>query len=116
QIDALVDVVFLYLLLSGARRHLPSFPTRRSSDLVADADRGEVLLLAVDAERAEVALDRFPGAARVAYIQDFEVEVAGGAEPDAADRKSTRLNSSHVKISYAVFCLKKKTLEQSRCG
>src|SRR5690606_28048403 len=27
----------------------------------------------------------------------------------AGDRKSTRLNSSHVKISYAVFCLKKKT-------
>src|SRR5690606_40667343 len=27
---------------------------------------------------------------------------------DVADRKSTRLNSSHVKISYAVFCLKKK--------
>src|SRR5204863_7446417 len=30
---------------------------------------------------------------------------AGGVE----DRKSTRLNSSHVEISYAVFCLKKKT-------
>src|SRR5436309_4854966 len=29
------------------------------------------------------------------------------------DRKSTRLNSSHVKISYAVFCLKKKKKEQS---
>src|SRR5690606_40441814 len=29
-----------------------------------------------------------------------------------ADRKSTRLNSSHVKISYAVFCLKKKTKHQ----
>src|SRR5690606_39335253 len=28
--------------------------------------------------------------------------------PERADRKSTRLNSSHVKISYAVFCLKKK--------
>src|SRR5436309_10480696 len=28
-----------------------------------------------------------------------------------ADRKSTRLNSSHVKISYAVFCLKKKRIE-----
>src|SRR5690606_39773042 len=28
--------------------------------------------------------------------------------PDILDRKSTRLNSSHVKISYAVFCLKKK--------
>src|SRR5690606_39678810 len=27
---------------------------------------------------------------------------------DRSDRKSTRLNSSHVKISYAVFCLKKK--------
>src|SRR5690606_39498643 len=30
------------------------------------------------------------------------------------DRKSTRLNSSHVKISYAVFCLKKKTNRTSR--
>src|SRR3712207_7720891 len=29
-------------------------------------------------------------------------------EPAAADRKSTRLNSSHANISYAVFCLKKK--------
>src|SRR5438874_13426862 len=31
------------------------------------------------------------------------------AHPLARDRKSTRLNSSHVEISYAVFCLKKKT-------
>src|SRR5436309_11043889 len=30
------------------------------------------------------------------------------APPEGRDRKSTRLNSSHVKISYAVFCLKKK--------
>src|SRR5690606_41138489 len=30
------------------------------------------------------------------------------------DRKSTRLNSSHVKISYAVFCLKKKKVKQKR--
>src|SRR5690606_42105562 len=30
------------------------------------------------------------------------------AAPQGGDRKSTRLNSSHVKISYAVFCLKKK--------
>src|SRR5690606_39423691 len=30
------------------------------------------------------------------------------------DRKSTRLNSSHVKISYAVFCLKKKTRTSTR--
>src|SRR5207253_3703311 len=31
-----------------------------------------------------------------------------GRDADARDRKSTRLNSSHVAISYAVFCLKKK--------
>src|SRR3989442_9379724 len=31
--------------------------------------------------------------------------------PGAADRKSTRLNSSHVRISYAVFCLKKQKLD-----
>src|SRR3712207_8835536 len=36
--------------------------------------------------------------------------------PGGGDRKSTRLNSSHANISYAVFCLKKKTLTQlSRC-
>src|SRR5690606_39652376 len=32
----------------------------------------------------------------------------------AVDRKSTRLNSSHVKISYAVFCLKKKTNQKTQ--
>src|SRR5207244_7374674 len=35
-----------------------------------------------------------------------------GASPPAADRKSTRLNSSHQIISYAVFCLKKKKKKQ----
>src|SRR5690349_22734793 len=35
---------------------------------------------------------------------------------DAGDRKSTRLNSSHVEISYAVFCLKKKKKEIKRIG
>src|SRR5574344_2346246 len=33
--------------------------------------------------------------------------------PDQSDRKSTRLNSSHQIISYAVFCLKKKNPEES---
>src|SRR2546426_9091041 len=33
----------------------------------------------------------------------------GNVEQDLRDRKSTRLNSSHLVISYAVFCLKKKT-------
>src|SRR5690554_7523841 len=37
-------------------------------------------------------------------------KTAGGRYPRRfEDRKSTRLNSSHVRISYAVFCLKKKT-------
>src|SRR5688572_31893360 len=36
------------------------------------------------------------------------VDIALKARPHAADRKSTRLNSSHSQNSYAVFCLKKK--------
>src|SRR5690606_41750537 len=36
------------------------------------------------------------------------------AASEAEDRKSTRLNSSHVKISYAVFCLKKKKKKQQK--
>src|SRR5690625_5837682 len=40
----------------------------------------------------------------------------GGNVVDAAvDRKSTRLNSSHVAISYAVFCLKKKKRRTTQC-
>src|SRR5690349_24115953 len=35
------------------------------------------------------------------------------APPRSGDRKSTRLNSSHVEISYAVFCLKKKKKQKS---
>src|SRR3712207_8322457 len=42
-----------------------------------------------------------------------EREPIGPAEPGRRpDRKSTRLNSSHANISYAVFCLKKKKLQQ----
>src|SRR5437762_8767272 len=39
---------------------------------------------------------------------------AQGVYPAARDRKSTRLNSSHRCISYAVFCLKKKTQQSTR--
>src|SRR5690349_23161536 len=35
-------------------------------------------------------------------------------EPQREDRKSTRLNSSHVEISYAVFCLKKKKKKKKK--
>src|SRR5690606_39458664 len=48
------------------------------------------------------AADRAGGGERVGRV-DVQVVVV-----DGRDRKSTRLNSSHVKISYAVFCLKKK--------
>src|SRR3712207_8750811 len=37
----------------------------------------------------------------------------GGSTPQKLDRKSTRLNSSHANISYAVFCLKKKNISAS---
>src|SRR6266576_5993005 len=45
------------------------------------------------------------------YDPDGEVLVTAGA---TEDRKSTRLNSSHVEISYAVFCLKKKKKKQHK--
>src|SRR2546427_8806761 len=50
------------------------------------------------------------GPALAADVQAFERWVAQGkiARVDFTDRKSTRLNSSHSQISYAVFCLKKK--------
>src|SRR3712207_7812034 len=55
-------------------------------------------------------LEALPSEARHRVYQMLELTVT--ARPDGnllADRKSTRLNSSHANISYAVFCLKKKT-------
>src|SRR5438874_5307625 len=51
------------------------------------------------------------------HLRNYPLRI--GRQPDAGsfvvqflkDRKSTRLNSSHVEISYAVFCLKKKKIE-----
>src|SRR5690606_40667768 len=51
-------------------------------------------------QREDAALDRVACRAKPAVV---------GQTPAVEDRKSTRLNSSHVKISYAAFCLKKKT-------
>src|SRR2546421_2167926 len=55
---------------------------------------------------------------RLQWGQDRPLCLGGLSAPDAAghqterrDRKSTRLNSSHDQISYAVFCLKKKTID-----
>src|SRR5437870_7623318 len=43
-------------------------------------------------------------------LEDVSVKLVGSGN---VDRKSTRLNSSHVAISYAVFCLKKKKKQHS---
>src|SRR5437870_13791652 len=66
----------------GDHRDLPSFPTRRSSDL--------------------------PDLPHGATVADWLTRRDLGRPTVGVDRKSTRLNSSHVAISYAVFCLKKK--------
>src|SRR5690606_2858744 len=46
------------------------------------------------------------------YQVRWPLPLIPGSEFAGTDRKSTRLNSSHVKISYAVFCLKKKKQKQ----
>src|SRR5688572_4164545 len=53
------------------------------------------------------AMDRFAQALGLLMI-GLALYVAGATRPPHTDRKSTRLNSSHSQISYAVFCLKKK--------
>src|SRR2546427_9080238 len=52
------------------------------------------------------------------YLKTFgglSVEAEDASASGAADRKSTRLNSSHSQISYAVFCLKKKKTYLTTC-
>src|SRR5204862_1509091 len=53
-----------------------------------------------------LALRDHPNDARI--LQNMAIAFTKTRRIDEADRKSTRLNSSHVEISYAVFCLKKK--------
>src|SRR5207244_11129929 len=92
-------------------RHLPSFPTRRSSDLLDSGPGSPTDALACRAtfetaanDRGLAALDAFPVARGCRRARPVH-----GQPLQARDRKSTRLNSSHQIISYAVFCLKKKT-------
>src|SRR5690606_39544625 len=54
--------------------------------------------------RMELYLDESIADEIIQISRSFDIE----AKIVGRDRKSTRLNSSHVKISYAVFCLKKK--------
>src|SRR5690606_40649507 len=93
----------------GPAPALRSFPTRRSSDLHGGGDRADEAEARRDGAAGELRRGErerdFAGLVR-ARSGDGEPAPRGGA--GAGDRKSTRLNSSHVKISYAVFCLKKK--------
>src|SRR3712207_7867622 len=81
----------------------------RSVDHVLDHARGALtagVLVAVDGRHDEqVPLARRRN--RLVRQQDVVDGVPGGRPPQR-DRKSTRLNSSHANISYAVFCLQKK--------
>src|SRR2546430_4505676 len=75
---------------------------RSQRGVVAHRHRGDVV---VDAGDPGGLGDRIEGQLRVGQR---DVLPDGGPEQVRADRKSTRLNSSHSQISYAVFCLKKK--------
>src|SRR5690348_17856776 len=98
-------MIFIFILTSYPHQNLHSFPTRRSSDLEetifphsrALYDQNEMeeerRLCYVGMTRAREELYLICATSRMLY----------------GDRKSTRLNSSHPSISYAVFCLKKKT-------
>src|SRR5437879_10770065 len=96
--DALVHCPFLFFERSPPPPHPPSFPTRRSSDLTA--------------RRRDPPAPPRPCAAARAATSRSGPSRPRSASTTAQDRKSTRLNSSHRCISYAVFCLKKKRTEQ----
>src|SRR5256886_4303283 len=73
----------------------------------AGARRGDGLGIAVHGEHLGAQL---PEQRRVAAATDGRIDDTAAAR---RDRKSTRLNSSHSQISYAVFCLKKKKIVQT---
>src|SRR5204862_5882603 len=97
-------------------RHLHSFPTRRSSDLFADSFANTLRQRANCEESDEFC--RFPEVTlneeQQGVIQHLLLQLSSKTSQNfviiqgqagSGDRKSTRLNSSHVEISYAVFCL-----------
>src|SRR5437773_6678473 len=100
--------------MSGLTHALHSFPTRRSSDLRIIEFFSAELEAIQDAMAAKHRFEVTQHLLRIIGVcaecrramkaagKDETVQRAG------ADRKSTRLNSSHITISYAVFCLKKK--------
>src|SRR5207249_10113304 len=92
-----------------------SFPTRRSSDLACLVFALVAVPLGAQPRRGGRAAGSLLAVVLIAAYYLLLILGAGLARegkisPAAGDRKSTRLNSSHVSISYAVFCLKKKKL------
>src|SRR5690606_42147075 len=101
--------------VSPLLRVRPPFPTRRSSDLRAEARPALAaggaqhvrVLQHPRLEGVELLGDAGLADGQADEVLPVEAEVVALHVADL-DRKSTRLNSSHVKISYAVFCLKNK--------
>src|SRR5205085_11186139 len=102
---------FLLLFFSSSPHHLVlhSFPTRRSSDLgyVRAVLPASSPLSQLRNCGGSPAGSRLPAQFAVHRRRD-PLPAAIAAARERVDRKSTRLNSSHSQISYAVFCLKKK--------
>src|SRR5690606_34745755 len=102
-LHAFMDELFPGMQVKGSYQ----FRVTRNSELFVDEDEVENIALALRDElkgrgyarpvRLEVA-DNCPKAVVDTLMQNFELS------DSEIDRKSTRLNSSHVKISYAVFC------------
>src|SRR5690349_23062820 len=88
------------------------FPTRRSSDLWSHGG----IVCTGETYQKVVKLTFAKGAALKDPARLFNSSLEGNTRRaiDIQDRKSTRLNSSHVEISYAVFCLKKKKKKRRR--
>src|SRR5699024_12831110 len=91
--------------------YLLSFPTRRSSDLVLSflriRSRSFIKISAVPSTDFNMMFPVKPSDRTISFAP-FKRTVGSTLPVKFKDRKSTRLNSSHVSISYAVFCLKKK--------
>src|SRR5690606_41716731 len=104
-INRLCSLAVCLCYTTCAHLDLHSFPTRRSSDLcVYTSTRSDDFYFDNFIVNGEAFIDlQPPDVVLVKAVSSSELEVVF-----SEDRKSTRLNSSHVKISYAVFCLKKK--------
>src|SRR5207253_8811837 len=100
--------LFLQRLCVSCR--LLSFPTRRSSDL---SDIDLMFLYGRDGETSGGSQGTTTNAEYFARLAQAVLKLITEVTPEG-DRKSTRLNSSHVATSYAVFCLKKKTRVRRR--